>query len=329
MTAGTTYYVRAYAVNSQGITYGSQETFTTTLVLIPPTITTTPASTITTTGATLGGNVTSDGNATITERGVVYATTLTPTISNTKVAVGTGTGSFTTNITGLLAGTTYYFRAYAVNSQGIAYGSQETLTTTPDAIGTVSDIDGNIYHYVTIGTQVWMVENLKTTKYRNGDPIVNITDNAVWSTLTSGAYCWYNNDAATYKTTYGALYNWYVITDSRNIAPVGWHIPTRDELGVLQAYIPYNAGAALKESGTTHWVNPGGTNTTGFTALPGGERNTGGTFEYIGYYGNWWTSTAYSNKYARYYGVTVDNSVLTAAEYVEWTYGYSARCIKD
>jgi len=128
LTAGTTYYVRAYAINSQGTAYGSQETFTCSLALSLPTVTTTLASAVTSTGATLGGNVTADGNATVSERGVVYATTQTPTTANTKVAVGTGTGSFTTNVTGLTAGTTYYVRAYAINSQGTAYGSQETFT---------------------------------------------------------------------------------------------------------------------------------------------------------------------------------------------------------
>src|SRR5665648_308381 len=93
----------------------------------------------------------------------------------------------------------------------------KTDTNDPTQSGTVSDIDGNVYHTVTIGTQVWMAENLKTTKYRNGNPIPNITSN--WAALTSGAYCWYNNDAATYKANYGALYNWFAVADSRKIAP--------------------------------------------------------------------------------------------------------------
>src|SRR5665647_288858 len=131
LTAGTTYYVRAYAINSQGTAYGIQETFTCTLTLSIPTVSTTPAASITSSGATLGGNVTSDGNATVSEKGVVYATTANPTTSNTKVVVGTGgTGSYTTNFTGLIAGTTYYVRAYAINSQGTAYGIQETFTCT-------------------------------------------------------------------------------------------------------------------------------------------------------------------------------------------------------
>jgi hypothetical protein len=134
-----TYYVRAYATNMQGTAYGNQVTFTTILPLSLATVTTTAASTITATTATLGGNVTNDGNATVTERGIVYATTQNPTTSNTKLTIGTGTGNFTSNVTGLTAGTTYYFRAYAINSQGTGYGSQGTFTTIlPLSLATVT-----------------------------------------------------------------------------------------------------------------------------------------------------------------------------------------------
>jgi hypothetical protein len=128
LTAGTVYYVRAYAINSQGTAYGSQQSFTTGLIITQATVTTTIATSITSSAATLGGNVTSDGNATVTERGIVYATTPTPTTSNDKVAIGTGTGNFSTNVTGLNSGTTYYVRAYAINSEGTAYGNQETFS---------------------------------------------------------------------------------------------------------------------------------------------------------------------------------------------------------
>lgn len=97
----------------------------------------------------------------------------------------------------------------------------------------VTDIDGNIYHTVKIGDQVWMAENLKTTKYRNGDPIPNVTDNEAWGDLNSGAYCCYNNDSSTYKGIYGALYNWFAVTDIRNIVPKGRHVPTDQEWGIL------------------------------------------------------------------------------------------------
>jgi uncharacterized protein (TIGR02145 family) len=242
--------------------------------IVIPTLSTTAASSITTTSATSGGNVISDGGATVTARGVCWSTNQNPTIDNSKTSNDIGTGSFTSNLTGLTANTIYYVRAYATNSMGTAYGNQVTFKTTTDVeTNTVTDIDGNIYHTVTIGTQVWMVENLKTTKYRNGDPIPNVTGNA-WAALTTGAYCWYNNDAATYKATYGALYNWYAVADSRNIAPTGWHVPTDAEWTTLTTFLGGEsvAGGKLKETGTNHWTSPntGATNETGFTALPGG-----------------------------------------------------------
>ena len=126
----TTYYVRAYAINSQGTVYGSQISFSTTQILSPASVTTSSALSISTNSAVLGGNVTSDGNATVTERGIVYSTTQNPTIANTKTAIGTGTGSFSSNVTGLAANTTYYVRAYAINSQGTAYGNGISFTTS-------------------------------------------------------------------------------------------------------------------------------------------------------------------------------------------------------
>jgi hypothetical protein len=175
LTSGTTYYVRAYAINSQGTAYGSQEVFVCSLTLSLPSVNTTAATGVTTTGATLGGNVTNDGNATVTERGLVYATTQTPTTSNTKVPLGTGTGSFTTNITGLTSGTTYYARAYAINSQGTAYGSQIALmTTTTGQSQTGSDyylplrLGNYIKHYDT-GRQMTITYTIIGTETINGE----------------------------------------------------------------------------------------------------------------------------------------------------------------
>ena len=199
--------------------------------------------------------------------------------------------------------------------------------TTPTS---VTDIDGNIYHTVTIGTQVWMVENLKVTKYRNGDPIPNISDATAWSNLTTGAYCNYNNDANN-LTTYGRLYHWYAVNDSRNIAPAGWHVPSDTELTTLLTYLGgvNIAGGKLKETGITHWNTPneGATNQTGFTAVPGGYRIAGGTCNYMGSHGYWWCSTVSGTNglYMRmYFGDTFvfqDGSVKKT--------GFSVRCLKD
>jgi uncharacterized protein (TIGR02145 family) len=330
LSAGTTYYVRAYATNNQGTAYGSQETFSTTLTLSLATITTTAASTITSTGATLGGNVTSDGNATVSECGVVYATTQTPTTANSKVSIGTGTGVFTNAIAGLTSGTVYYARAYAINSQGTAYGNQVTFTTTSGG-GTVTDIDGNVYKTITIGTQVWMAENLKTTKYKDGTSIPLVTSNSAWESLTTPGYCWYNNDASTYKSSYGALYNWYTVNTGK-LCPTDWHVPTEADWNSLTSYLGgYAAGGKLKEMGTAHWISPntGATNSSGFTAMPGGFRgHFNAEFVSIGSYGRWWISTAYdaSNAWNRMLGF--NDTTIYIFDYDKQG-GFSVRCVKD
>jgi uncharacterized protein (TIGR02145 family) len=158
---------------------------------------------------------------------------------------------------------------------------------------TVSDKDGNTYGTVTIGTQVWMTENLKTTKYNDNSTIALVTDNTVWSTLTTGAYCFYNNDES-YKSTYGVLYNWYTIS-SDNLCPTGWHVPSSVEWLALNNYLGGMSVAndMLKEAGTTHWSSPStGTNSTGFTGLPAGSRDSTGSFYDIFKYGYFWSSTA-------------------------------------
>jgi uncharacterized protein (TIGR02145 family) len=322
---GTTYYVKAYATNSIGTSYGGQETFTT--LAEAPVVTTTAITAMTNTTATSGGTITSDGGSAIIAKGVCWATTSTPTILNSKTTDGTGSGTFSSIISGLTSGTTYYLRAYATNSISTSYGSEVSFTP-----GTFTDIDGNVYHYITIGTQTWMVENLKTTKYRNGDAISNVTVNASWAALATGAYCWYNNDPAN-KALYGGLYNWYAVSDSRNIAPVGWHVPTDAEWTTLTTYLGGEsvAGGKLKESGTAHWLTPntGATNSTGFTALPGGYRYYyDGTFYFVGGLGYWWSSTAYDATFAlyRYLGYYFANAYRS---YYNKQYGFSVRCVRD
>ncbi|MEI6138141.1 MAG: fibrobacter succinogenes major paralogous domain-containing protein [Mariniphaga sp.] len=326
---GTTYYVKAYATNSIGTSYGNQEILTTTAVMA--TLSTTAATAVATTNATSGGNITTDGGSVVTARGVCWSIGQNPTISNSKTVDGTGTGSFSSTLTGLLPGTTYYVKAYATNSIGTTYGNEITLKTTAPSQGTVTDIDGNVYHYITIGTQTWMVENLKTTHYRNGDPIPNVTENTVWAGLGTGAYCWYNNDAATYKAGYGAIYNWYAVVDDRNIAPFGWHVPTNAEWITLTDYLGgvSEAGGKLKEAGTAHWLSPntGATNASGFTGLPGGYRNINGSFDWIGKYGFWWSYSEYLSKDAWSRSVYCSDSNVYRG--FDNYYGLSVRCLRD
>src|SRR5450759_1177427 len=148
---------------------------------------------------------------------------------------------------------------------------------------------------VTICTQVWMLKNLDVSTYRNGDLIPKVTDPTAWSALTTGAWCWYNNDSATNASTYGKLYNWYAVNDPRGLAPTGWHVPSDAEWTTLSTCLGGNAvaGGAMKETGTTHWTSPntGATNSSGFTGLPGGYRNNDGSFNNVGNFGYWWSST--------------------------------------
>ena len=196
-----------------------------------------------------------------------------------------------------------------------------------------TDGDFNIYPVVTIGTQTWMAENLKTTKYNDGTAIPNVTDNATWSTTSSAAYCDYFNNF-TNSNTYGRLYNWYTVasTNPKKVCPTGWHVPTDPQWATLSTYLGGEgvAGGKLKETGTTHWLTPntGATNVTGFTALPGGYRNTSGTFGLIGNTGYWWSATAGSSTYSWYYYIYFGNSNLTRLDH-ENHFGSSVRCLKD
>jgi uncharacterized protein (TIGR02145 family) len=151
---------------------------------------------------------------------------------------------------------------------------------------TITDKDGNVYTSVTIGTQVWMVENLKTTKYNYGTEIPNVTDNTEWSNLTTPAYCWYDNDI-TKKTPFGALYNFYAV-NTGTLCPTGWHVPSNTEWTTLFNYAGglAVAGGKLKETGTTHWnaPNTGATDEYGFKYLPGGLRDSYGSIYSLGGY---------------------------------------------
>jgi uncharacterized protein (TIGR02145 family) len=197
---------------------------------------------------------------------------------------------------------------------------------------TVTDVDGNVYHTVKIGTQVWMVENLKTTKYRNGDLIGTTTPETLEITNESKPkYQWayaYNEDNI---ATYGRLYTWYAVTDSRNLCPEGWYVSSEAEWMELETYIGdwYVDAVKLKEVGTEHWVgsNEGATNETGFTALPGGECESAHNFEWIQYYGFWWTTTesgTYGNAIAR---LITGTELLTPD--TQKYFGFSVRCLKD
>jgi uncharacterized protein (TIGR02145 family) len=333
LTAGATYYVRAYATNSAGTSYGSELTFTT-ITLSPATVTSSEVSNISYYSASAGGNISSDGGTPITARGVVWSTSTEPTVSlTTKTSDGTGKGTFTSTISGLTAGTTYYVRAYATNSAGTSYGSELTFTTLSTL--PVTDIDGNTYNTVQIGRQVWMSENLKTSRYRNGEPIEIVTDWSIWSNLTTGARAWYDNDRTTYENPYGNLYNWYAVSDSRELCPTGWHVPSNTEWTTLTGTSGEDqdqfSGAGMKSIGTDYWNAPNnGTNAYGFSGLPGGHKSLNGlSFQHIGNYGYWWSSTPIFTD-----GPNESKCIILVGEVVfhqtrDNNYGFSVRCLMD
>lgn len=195
---------------------------------------------------------------------------------------------------------------------------------------TVTDVDGNVYNTVIIGTQVWMASNLKTTKYKDGTTIPLVTDGTAWSNLITAGYCWYDNDAATYKSTYGALYNWYTVNTGK-LCPTGWHMPSDIEWNTLTTYLGGESvsGGNLKETGKTHWLYPntGATNTFGFTALPGGNRFRTSFYD-IGKSGFWWSSSESNYRLGLYREISFNGNDVYSHSYNRHT-GYSVRCLQD
>jgi len=223
------------------------------------------------------------------------------------------------------------FRLYTAVLFGILVLIGICCNKDDDDSNTVTDIDDNVYHTVAIGTQIWMVENLKVTKYRNGDPIQFITDNSGWANLITGGYSFYNNKADT-ATTYGNLYNWKAVTDRRNICPAGWHVPDDSEFQALVDFLGGEdvAGGKMKEIGYAHWSSPntGATNISGFNAIPSGIRGINGSFNYIGLSSNFWSSDEFSTDNANFlYLINTDAKAISSN--FNKLAGLSVRCIKD
>ena len=233
--------------------------------------------------------------------------------------------------------------SYLKKADGTIHGGKIFTATVEESefeTGTMTDQDGNVYKTVKIGEQWWMAENLKVTHYRNDDAIPNVTDDTEWTNLTTGACCANENDINNIEM-YGLLYNWYAAADSRDLAPVGWHVPTDDEwkelemsLGMSQSdanntgWRGTDEGSKLKA--TSGWYNNGnGTNESGFTALPGGYRVYGNdSFRKSGGSGDWWISTGYSSTHAWRRHLAYDNSAV-ARYYYDKRRGCSMRLIKD
>jgi uncharacterized protein (TIGR02145 family) len=189
---------------------------------------------------------------------------------------------------------------------------------------------GTIQPWVQIGDQKWQRRNLDVSTYRNGDIIPYVAD-ATWLSLTTGAWCWYNNDPELGKI-YGKLYNWHAVNDSRGLAPTGWHIPAYSELQQLSTFLGASGGGALKQTGTTYWDSPntGATNSTKFNALPAGQRDAsaGAPSLYKGFQTHYWSSTSIDASNAYFITLTANSAGIqnTGSGKV---YGFSVRCIKD
>ena len=346
---GTTYYLRAYATNSEGTAYGEQKSFTT---LALPTITTQAVTDVKYVSASCGGNVTATGGASVTARGVCWSTSPNPTIEDAHTTNGTGTGSYTSSITGLISGTTYYVRAYATNSVGTAYGEQRSLTTLPPYTpSTITDVDGNVYNTVLIGNQVWMRENLRTTKYANGTTIPLGTTASTYS-----AYRYYPDDNSANVSDYGYLYNWAAVMNGsassdanpsgvQGICPDGWHVPSDAEWTELTNYVKSQsqyvcgsstskiAKALASETGWSSSVdncdvgnNPSTNNATGFSARPAGSYL--GTYSNFGDSAYFW-SAAQNNSDNAYYRVLTYSLAGVHRYYNGKNAGYSVRCIRN
>jgi uncharacterized protein (TIGR02145 family) len=302
------------------------------------------AGNITSNGATSGGNITNSGGTNITQRGVCWSTSQNPSTADNSTSDGAGVGSFTSTLNGLTANTTYYVRAYAINSAGTAYGNEQSFITSNTGSGIVSNpgagvtYSGYTYSSVVLGNgQEWMSENLRTTTYRNGDPISTGLGMA-WISTISGAYAVYN-DQEENNTIYGKLYNWFAVEDSRNLCPAGWHVPTDSEWTVLIDYLGGEGIAGGKMKTTSGWDDDyqgqsgNGTDEIGFAGLPAGKRDySNSAYSFLGQMTAWWSSTddgvgVPGYAWVRFLLYSTGDDILRGPD--EKHNGFSVRCLRD
>ena len=333
---GVIYYVRAYVNGGDETILGVQNSFKT----LDRTVSTSEVSDITVNTAICGGNITDDGGAAITARGVCWSTSPNPTVNDNKTSDGSGTGSFTSTLTGLHVNTTYYVRAYATNSFGTTYGNERSFYVLPPCGEDFTDTrDSIVYKTVKIGNQCWMAENLAYL------PKVYSSSSGSYGPYYY-VYGYQGRSVSAAKatenySTYGVLYNWYAALEA---CPAGWHLPSDDEWKELEMFLGMSKseadsegyrrideeGGKLKENGTAHWDSPntGANNESGFTALPGGYRFYDGSFSNIGGIGSWWSSTEALSEYAMNRELLYNMRVVARFSILK-TCGFSIHCIRD
>jgi len=301
-------------------------------------ISTAAVTNITASSAESGGIISSGGKLPVLARGTCWSKNANPTLSDNFSTDGSNTGTYSSDIIDLNAGSIYYARSFFINSNDTVYGNQVEFTT-PDYInfnpdkeyGSVTDIDGNVYKTIKIGSQTWLAENLKTTHFQNGEMIPNETDLSKWGSfqISGSAYCWYNIDISK-KDICGAMYNWYAASDERNIAPAGWHVASVEDWETLIQHVGgYDFGNLLIENTTAHWLNNKSyfsTNQTAFTALPVGKIASlpFGFMDY-GSFAYFWTKTGTLDGSACVYL----GSHIAIDELAPNCRGFNVRCVKD
>jgi uncharacterized protein (TIGR02145 family) len=328
LTNGTAYTFTVVATNSVGSSVASSAS----TAVTPATVPSAPTAAV----ATAGNSSASVAFVAPTNNGGSAITGYTVTSSPSNISVSGTTSPI--NVTGLTNGTSYTFTVVATNSVGSSVASTVSSAVIPFFLcgtNTVSDIDGNAYNTVLIGTQCWTKENLKTSRYRNGGLIPNVTDGTAWSNLTTGAWSYYNNDVSN-NAIYGKLYNWYT-TLGDTLCPTGWGVPTDAEWTILTTYLGGEdvAGGKMKSVGTAYWVSPntGATNESGFSALPGGWRGSSSvSFQNIRSNAFFWSATESVNFYAWYRFLYYNDGYVDRNYYSSFynkSVGASVRCLRD
>ena len=352
------------AENPQALLMDGGKSVNAAFLPLPPEIVTAEVTDIAADSARAGGNVTSEGGAPVSGRGVCYAITELPDFDDSCLESGEGPGEFAVILTGLEPDQHYYVRAWAENAAGTSFGNEvefKTLEEEEFNYGRITDIDNNVYKTIIIGNQEWMAENLRVRRYRNGEPIPTNVSDSDWENERSGAFKVYPHEnldgldsEEEVAEAYGLLYNWFVVNDSRGLCPEGWSVPSHQDWSDLVGYlgwngyqnsdIPRGAGNALKSRRQVssplgspwatdehpRWSSSPryGIDVYGFSGLPAGACNSVGIFDHAGNIALWWTSVEASWTVA-YRMRLMHNSGEANLLWGSKNQGFSVRCIKD